>query len=59
MDVCFDKYQMSMRSYHKIIKVARTIADIAGQQNIKIHHVQEALTYRGLEQKLTALKQNL
>lgn len=48
----FDKLGMSMRGYHKLLKVARTIADIAGAELIDKEHVQEAVFYRSLEQTL-------
>ena len=35
-----------MRGYHKILKVARTIADIQGSDIIQLHHLQEAILYR-------------
>ncbi len=38
--------QLSSRSIHKVIKVARTIADLAGQDSIAAEHVLEALQYR-------------
>jgi magnesium chelatase family protein len=59
LDTCFEKFDMSMRSYHKIIKVARTIADIAGEDNILPDHIKEALMYRGIEQKISILKKKL
>ena len=37
---------LSARSYHKVIKVARTIADLEGAENILINHITEALQYR-------------
>jgi magnesium chelatase family protein len=40
------KFQFSARSYMKIIKVARTIADLEGAENIEISHMAEALQYR-------------
>lgn len=40
------RMDLSPRSYHKIIKLARTIADLAGAPHIEEHHVLEALQYR-------------
>lgn len=40
------KMSLSARSYHRILKLARTIADIANETNIQSNHVAEALQYR-------------
>ena len=42
---------MSMRGYNRILKVARTIADLSGDENISTQHVAEAVQYRELDQK--------
>lgn len=42
---------LSARSYHKVLKVARTIADLAGSETIGKEHVTEALQYRPKENK--------
>src|SRR3989338_4180431 len=41
-----DKYALSARGYHRLLKVARTIADLAGDKTINQRHVLEALQYR-------------
>lgn len=42
----FEKMGITMRSYHKIVKVARTIADIEGKDCIDLKHIAEAIQYR-------------
>ena len=44
----FEKLHLSARSYDRIIKVSRTIADLAGTSEIKPEHVAEALSYRNM-----------
>ena len=44
-----EKYNMSMRAVSRTMKVARTIADLAGEENIGRTHVLEALAYRNLD----------
>ena len=46
MDKAYIKYGLSVRSYHKLIRVARTIADLDGAFNIEETHIAEALGYR-------------
>ena len=41
-----EKYQLSVRAYFRILKVARTIADLAGKSRIELMHLAEALQYR-------------
>ena len=51
----FEKLGLSMRGYHKILKISRTIADLDGSDIIGKKHIQEALAYRFLD-KATAAK---
>ncbi|MBQ4052137.1 MAG: YifB family Mg chelatase-like AAA ATPase [Clostridia bacterium] len=46
----FDKMNLSARGYHRILKVARTIADLAGSSMIEFAHISEALRYRGSDE---------
>lgn len=40
------KYTLSARAYHRVLKLARTIADLAGENKISPEHINEALQYR-------------
>lgn len=44
-----DKFDMSARAYERILKVARTIADLEGSADVLPHHVNEAISYRALD----------
>jgi magnesium chelatase family protein len=43
------KRQMSARACHRVLRVARTVADLAGKEEIGVEHLAEALDYRQLE----------
>lgn len=49
------KFNMSIRVFHKIIKVARTIADLQQQPQISREHLMEALSYRAMDRLLNYL----
>ena len=44
-----DKFRLSARAYHRILKVARTIADLANSKQIQTTHLSEAVAYRSMD----------
>ncbi len=49
------KFNLSARVYHRIVKVARTIADLMGEDSIKSEHIAEALNYRALDRSKSVM----
>jgi magnesium chelatase family protein len=46
MKSAMSQMQLSARAYHRVLKLARTIADLAGAEQIAPQHLAEALQYR-------------
>lgn len=51
LEAAFEKLKLSARAYHRIIKVARTIADLDEKESIASAHVSEAICYRSADKK--------
>lgn len=51
MEEMYSALSLTARTYHKLLKVARTIADLDGADEIGLAHLQEAVCYRGLDSK--------
>ena len=51
LHMAVERMGMSMRAYGRVLKVARTIADLAGEEHIATGHVAEAIQYRELDGK--------
>ena len=51
MEEVYEKMGLSVRGYHRILKVARTIADVEGAKEVGTNHIMEAVCYRGIEDK--------
>jgi magnesium chelatase family protein len=53
LEMVTDRLGLSARSYARILKVARTTADLAGCEQIRQEHLAEAVQYRGLDRRMT------
>ncbi len=53
MDTAMERFNLSARAYHRILKVARTIADLGQEEDISVQHLTEALGYRAMDRWMT------
>ena len=49
LEEIYKKMNLTARSYHRLLKVSQTIADLDGAENVQMKHLREALFYRGMD----------
>ncbi|WP_370661493.1 hypothetical protein [Candidatus Pantoea bituminis] len=59
LESVLNKLGLSVRAWQRLLKVARTVADLAGEKDINRSHLQEALSYRSIDRLMIYLHKSL
>jgi magnesium chelatase family protein len=51
LESAIDKLGLSARAFNRVLKIARTIADLKAEQAIQVDHISEAIQYRNLDRR--------
>ena len=55
LEQAINKMGLSIRAWHSLLKVARSIADLAGSERVERHHLSESLAYRAMDRLLRSI----
>jgi magnesium chelatase family protein len=53
LTAAMQRLSLSARAFHRVLRVARTIADLAGSETVRVEHVAEAITFRQLDRRVS------
>jgi magnesium chelatase family protein len=51
LETAMQRLALSARAYHRVLRVARSIADLAAEERVRSEHVAEAITFRQLDRR--------